>query len=321
MAQYVVRRLIASVPVLIGVSIIIFLIMHVVPGDPAEILLSTSPGVTQEQIKALDHQLGVDRPLVKQYWSFFTGMLRLDLGRSYQSGANPVTRLIRQQFPATLQLAVAAMLFGIVLGTLLGVAAAIKRNSIMDHFSMLVAFAGVSMPGFWLGIMMIFFFGLRLGWFPVTSARTPHSIPEILAPQTFSSLVLPAMTLGFALAAGVARLVRSSMLEVLRQDYVRTAHAKGLRGLTVIFRHALRNALIPVVTVIGIQFGALLGGAVITETVFSRQGVGRLVIAAIGQKDIPLVQGIVLLLAVVQVTMNLLVDLSYAVLDPRVRYA
>jgi peptide/nickel transport system permease protein len=200
------------------------------------------------------------------------------------------------------------------------VIAAMYRNSIIDQTSMVLSFAGVSMPSFWLGILLIFVFGVRLGWFPITSANTPHNLAQVLAPRTFPSLVLPAVTLGLALAAGIARLVRSSMLEVLRQEYVTTARAKGLREISVMQRHALRNALIPAVTLIGIQVGALLGGTVITETVFARQGVGRLVIAAIGSKDIPLVQGIVLLLAVIQVLMNLMVDLSYSVLDPRVRY-
>jgi peptide/nickel transport system permease protein len=320
MGRYIVRRLLAAIPVLVGVSVIIFAIMHIVPGDPGELLLASTPGTTPTQVHDLDHKLGVDRPLVEQYWTFVTGAVHLDLGKSYQSGSDAVTHLIAQQFPATLQLTVAALLFGTILGTALGVIAAMYRNSIIDQTSMVLSFAGVSMPSFWLGILLIFVFGVRLGWFPITSANTPHNLAQVLAPRTFPSLVLPAVTLGLALAAGIARLVRSSMLEVLRQEYVTTARAKGLREISVMQRHALRNALIPAVTLIGIQVGALLGGTVITETVFARQGVGRLVIAAIGSKDIPLVQGIVLLLAVIQVLMNLMVDLSYSVLDPRVRY-
>ena len=320
MTRYILRRLAAAIPVLIGVSLIIFLIMHIVPGDPAELLLASTPGTTPTQIHDLDHKLGVDRSLPAQYWTFVSGAVHLDLGKSYQSGSDQVTHLIAQQFPATLQLTVASLLFGSLLGTALGVIAAMYRNTIVDQASMVLSFAGISMPSFWLGILLIFAFGVRLGWFPVTSARTPHSMTQILSPATFSSLVLPTITLGLALAAGVARLVRSSMLEVLGQEYIRTARAKGLRELGVMGRHALRNALIPAVTLVGIQFGVLLGGTVITETVFARQGVGRLAIAAINSKDIPLVQGIVLLLAVVQVLINLLVDLSYSVLDPRVRY-
>jgi len=321
MSKYILGRLVSSIPVLLGVTILIFLVMHLVPGDPAELLLIGTPGVTPQQIRQLDHQLGVDKPLLEQYWTFVSGAVRFDLGRSYQSGSNPVTRLIADQFPATIQLTVSGTIAGSLLGIVLGTLAAIRRNSILDNVSMVFAFAGISMPVFWFGVLLIFVFSVQFGWFPVASSHVPHTFTALLNPTTFRSLVLPSITLGLALSAGVARLVRSSMLDVLRQDYVTTARAKGLRPLTVVLRHALRNALIPAVTLLGVQFGALLGGAVITETVFSRPGIGRLVVAAIGQKDIPLVQGIILLFAVLQVSINLLIDLSYAFLDPRVRYS
>lgn len=321
MIVYAARRFIASIPVLAGVATLIFFVMRIIPGDPAEIMLSGGPGATEEEVQRLRHQLGFDEPLVRQYWDFLSNAVRLDLGRSYQAAGNSVTSLISDQLPATVQLTVAAALVGSLLGIGLGTVAATRRNSIVDRAAMLFAVAGVSIPGFWLGIVFILLFGVQLGWLPVTSSRAPDSFAAMFDPSTFSSLILPALTLGLALSAGVARLVRSGMVEVLWQDYIRTARAKGLGGRAVLWRHALRNALIPSLTLLGIQVGAILGGAVITETVFARPGVGRLLVGAIGQKDIPVVQGVILLIAAFHILLNLAVDLSYGLLDPRVRSA
>lgn len=306
MTRYLTTRILSAVPVIIGVSAIVFIIMHVLPGDPAAFILSGTPA-SKAQVQELSKSLGLDKPLVTQYVDFAGGALHGDFGRSYQS-RDCVTTIIAGQLPATLELAVAAVVVGSLVGTLIGCIAAVRRNGPVDNASMLVAVGGISMPSFWFGIILIFIFSLRLGWFPATGSNG------------LRGLVLPAVTLGLAFSAGVARLVRSAMLEVLQQDYVRTATAKGLRGITVVGRHALRNALIPVVTFIGIQFGNALGGAVVVETVFSRQGVGRLTVQALTQKDIPVVQGVILTLALLQVAINLTVDLSYGLLDPRIRY-
>lgn len=311
--------MVTSIPVVLGVASIIFLVMRIIPGDPAEIIIGATPGATDEQIDQLRSQLGTDRPLLTQYWSFVTDAVRLDLGNSYQSGADGVTTMISEQLPSTLQLTVAAALVGSLAGVALGVVAAANRNSFIDRVCMLFAVAGVSVPGFWLGIVLILLFGVELGWLPVTSNNAPSSFAEVLDPSTFPSLVLPALTLGIALAAGTARLVRSSMVEALWQDYIRTARAKGLANRAVINRHALRNSLIPSLTLLGIQIGAILGGAVIIETVFARPGLGRLLVGAIGQKDIPVVQGVILFIAVAHILLNLVIDVSYGLLDPRVR--
>ena len=319
MGSYVLRRMVTSIPVVLGVASIIFFVMRIIPGDPAEIIIGATPGATDEQIDQLRSQLGTDRPLLTQYWSFVTDAVMLDLGNSYQSGADGVTSMISEQLPSTLQLTVAAALVGSLAGVALGVVAAANRNSFVDRLCMLFAVAGVSVPGFWLGIVLILLFGVELGWLPVTSNNAPSSFAEVLDPSTFPSLVLPALTLGIALAAGTARLVRSSMVEALWQDYIRTARAKGLANRDVINRHALRNSLIPSLTLLGIQVGAILGGAVIIETVFARPGLGRLLVGAIGQKDIPVVQGVILFIAVAHILLNLVIDVSYGLLDPRVR--
>lgn len=319
MGSYVLRRMVTSIPVVLGVASIIFFVMRIIPGDPAEIIIGATPGATDEQIDQLRSQLGTDRPLLTQYWSFVTDAVMLDLGNSYQSGADGVTSMISEQLPSTLQLTVAAALLGSLAGVALGVVAAANRNSFVDRLCMLFAVAGVSVPGFWLGIVLILLFGVELGWLPVTSNNAPSSFAEVLDPSTFPSLVLPALTLGIALAAGTARLVRSSMVEALWQDYIRTARAKGLANRDVINRHALRNSLIPSLTLLGIQVGAILGGAVIIETVFARPGLGRLLVGAIGQKDIPVVQGVILFIAVAHILLNLVIDVSYGLLDPRVR--
>jgi ABC-type dipeptide/oligopeptide/nickel transport system permease component len=306
MLRFLAERLLGAVPVLFGVSIAVFMMIHLLPGDPATIMLQGAPA-SAEDIAELRHQLGLDRPLQNQYASWVGRALQGDLGESIHTRRS-VTKEIFGVFPSTLRLALAAIGLAMLLGVTMGVIAAIKQNTWLDSLSMSTALLGVSMPDFWIGLLLILVFSVNLGWFPATGIGG------------WDHVVLPALALGANFAAIIARLVRSSVLEVMRQDYVRTARAKGLAEQFVIIRHALRNALIPVVTIVGLQFGNLLGGAVVIETVFARQGIGRLAITAILAKDFPLIQGVVLLSAVVYVLLNILVDLSYAVLDPRITY-
>jgi peptide/nickel transport system permease protein len=300
------RRLLASIPVLVGVSVIVFLMMRLLPGDVAQLILSDW-GASTAQVATLRTQLGLDEPLPVQYYHFANRALHGDLGRSVHTN-RPVFAEIVSQFPSTIELTLAAIVFAILIGVPLGTTAALRRNSALDNGSMLVALLGVSMPSFWLGLLLIFVFSLHLAWFPATGGGDLHH------------LVLPAITLGMIAAAIIARLTRSSMLEVLGQDYVRTAQAKGLSGFSVVVRHALKNALIPIITIFGLQFGNLLAGAVIVETVFSRPGLGRLIVGGILSKDFPLVQGVVLFVAATYVLINLLVDVAYAYADPRIRF-
>ncbi len=306
MYAYIARRMLATVPVLFGVSLLVFMMLHLVPGDPVKIMLSefqTNP----EQIKTLRAQLHLDDPLPVQYGRFVWNALQGDLGYSIRL-KQPVTGIIMDNLPATLELTVAGLLFSAIFGTTLGVLAAIKQHSWLDALSMGVALIGVAMPSFWLGLLLIFAFSLRFQIFPATGGGD------------LKHLVLPALTLGLSAAAIIARLTRSSMLEVMHNEYVTTARAKGLREFHVVVRHALRNALIPVITIFGLQFGQLLAGTVVIETVFGRPGIGRLIVDAILAKDFPVVQGVVLIVAVGYVIANLLVDMAYAVLDPRIRY-
>ncbi|MDP9358520.1 MAG: ABC transporter permease [Chloroflexota bacterium] len=306
MLQFLVRRLVDAVPVLIGVSVLVFLMVHLLPGDPATIMLQGAPA-TAEDIANLRHELGLDKPIHVQYGTYMGRVLTGDFGKSIHTRRS-VLKEIGSVFPATLRLALSAMVIAITLGTVLGAVAAMRQNSWIDTASMGTALFGVSMPDFWIGLLLILIFSVQLHWFPATGGGSLRHI------------VLPAIALGANFAAIIARLVRSSLLEVLRQDYVVTARAKGLHHRTVLLRHALRNALIPVVTIIGLQFGNLLGGAVVIETVFARQGIGRLAITAILAKDFPLIPGLVLVSAVVYVVLNILVDSSYALLDPRIKY-
>jgi len=280
--------------------------LFLVPGDPVKMMLAefvTNP----DQVAQMRAQLHLDEPILKQYGRFVTSAVRGDLGTSIRS-RRPVTTEIGENLSSTAQLSLAAMLVAIGLGIPLGLLAALSRNSWLDVASMGTALLGVSMPSFWLGLLLIFVFSLHLAWFPATGGGDLHH------------LVLPAVTLGMIAAAIIARLTRSSMLEVLGQDYVRTARAKGLGGFSVVVRHALKNALIPIITIFGLQFGNLLAGAVIVETVFSRPGLGRLIVGGILNKDFPLVQGVVLFVATIYVLINLLVDVAYAYADPRIRF-
>jgi len=302
---YVGRRILAVVPVLFGVTLAVFSMLFLVPGDPVKIMLAEFV-TTPEQIAQMRAQLHLDEPVLKQYGRFVTNALRGDLGVSIRS-RRPVAAEITENIGSTGQLALASMLVAIGLGVPLGLLAALGRNSWLDVAAMVVALLGVAMPSFWLGFLLIFVFSLHLGWLPATGGG------DLL------HLVMPAVALGMIAAAIIARLTRSSMLEVLGQDYVRTARAKGLGSGSVIVRHALRNALIPVVTVFGLQFGNLLAGAVIVETVFSRPGLGRLIVGGILAKDFPLVQGTVLFVAAAYVLINVVVDVAYAYVDPRIR--
>ena len=312
MTGYILGRLVAVVPVLFGVSLLVSSMIFFLPGDPAQLMLTEMGGaaagrVTPEQYENLRRELGLDEPFVVHYLKFVGKALQGDLGRSYQSRRS-VLDAILEHLPATIQLTFAGLGLAVVLGVFLGVVAALKPNSIGDNLSMFFALAGVSLPEFWLALMLIFFFSFQLGWFPATGQGG------------IERLVLPAFALGLRAAATIARLTRASMLEILNQDYITTARAKGLAGRIVIIRHALKNALIPVVTIVGLQFGNLMAGAVIIETVFARQGVGRLAVDAIRMKDFPMVQGTVLFAATAYVLANLLVDISYAWLDPRIRF-
>ncbi len=305
MLTYVGRRILAVVPVLFGVTLAVFSMLFLVPGDPVKIMLAEFV-TTPDQIAQMRAQLHLDEPVLKQYGRFVGSALRGELGVSIRS-RRPVTAEITENIGSTGQLALASMLVAIGLGVPLGLLAALGRNSWLDVAAMVVALLGVAMPSFWLGFLLIFVFSLHLGWLPATGGG------DLL------HLVMPAVALGMIAAAIIARLTRSSMLEVLGQDYVRTARAKGLGSGSVIVRHALRNALIPVVTVFGLQFGNLLAGAVIVETVFSRPGLGRLIVGGILAKDFPLVQGTVLFVAAAYVLINVVVDVAYAYVDPRIR--
>ena len=302
--NYIFRRLLHIIPVLFGVTLLTFSMLHLIPGDPAQIL--AGPDASASDIMALRQQMGLDRPLAVQYVGYLEGFARGDLGRS-MSTRRPVLEELMDRFPNTLILAVAGVGVAVLLGIPIGVFAAIRARTMVDHAAMVLALLGISAPAFWLGFILMMVFSVHLGWFPSAGYRS------------WGHLVLPAFTLGSGAMAIVARMTRSSLLEVLNQDYVRTARAKGLPEVLVIAKHALRNALIPTTTVVGLSFGSLLGGAVLTEMVFAWPGLGRLIVYSIGIRDLPVIQGAVLLLALTFVLVNLGVDLLYGLIDPRVR--
>ena len=304
MYRYIIRRLLLLIPVMLGVSFIVFTIMFFTPGDPAKIMLGER--APQAEVAALRTQMGLDDPFIVQFFNFIRNATRGDFGRSLVT-RRPVAEELFARFPATLQLAASAVLIAVAIGIPVGILSAVKQYSFFDGAAMTLALVGVSMPNFWQGLMMILLFSVYLRWLPSSGIGT------------FRHLIMPAVTLGTSSAALITRMTRSSMLEVVRQDYIRTARAKGLTERVVINRHALKNALIPVVTVIGLQFGYLLGGAVLTETVFAWPGVGRMMVDAIRQKDFPVVQAGVLLLAVAFSVVNLVVDILYAYIDPRIK--
>jgi peptide/nickel transport system permease protein len=306
MGRFLARRALLTIPVLLGVSLFVFLMIHLLPGDPVTIMtFGASP--TPKQIQALREQMGLNDPLHIQYLKFITKAVTGDFGRSIRS-KHLVLDDIKNNIGPTLALTGAGMLMALVIGFALGLVAALRRNTWVDTGAMTVALAGVSMPSFWLGILLIYFFAVKLDWFPLTGD------------EGVTRLVLPAIALGWGYAAITARLIRANLIDVMGQEYILTARSKGLSRQLVIGRHAMKNALIPVITIIGLQFGTMLAGAVVIEVLFARQGIGRLLVDAILQRDFPLVQAIVLFIAVFYVISNLVVDVSYAFLDPRIRY-
>ena len=307
MTTYILRRVAQAVPVLIGITLFTFLMAHLTPGDPV-LLFAGEKQISPQRADQLRHQYGLDRPLWRQYGDYMSNVLRGDLGSGIHN-KRPVWDTIREALWPTIQLTIAGLLVAVVAGVTLGVVAAIFHNTWLDTGAMVVALLGVSMPVFYLGLLLLFALSFRFHLFPATGLGG------------WRHLILPAVAVGFASSAYIARLVRSSMLEVLRQDYVVTARAKGLVERAVVARHALKNALIPVVTYLGLQLAGLLTGAVVTEQVFSRPGLGRVAVQAISNRDFPLIQGTVLITAVIYVVVSLIVDLSYAVIDPRIRYA
>jgi peptide/nickel transport system permease protein len=304
MLRYLVRRLLLTIPVLLGVATLVFALIHFIPGDPAQAMLGE--GASQEDIAQLRERLGLDRPLLVQYGSFLAGLARGDLGVSLRND-QPVARQILERMPATAELAFAAMAVAIAFALPLGIIAAVWRGTIIDFGAMTLSLVGISVPNFWLGPLMAIVFAVELGWLPVGGSGT------------LAHLVLPAVTLGAALAAILARMTRASLLEELREPYVLAARAKGVSRTRAVLHHAFRNSLIPIVTILGLQFGVVLTGAVITETIFAWPGIGRLLIQSISFRDYPTVQGCVLLIAVTYVGVNLLTDLTYGFLDPRIR--
>jgi peptide/nickel transport system permease protein len=300
---FIIRRMFQMMPVLLGVILVVFLIMQLVPGDPAVLLAGES--ATEEQVQELRHQLGLDQPLYIQYFAYLKDVVTGDLGTSIRTN-RPVLEEILVRLPVTIELAFWSILVTVFLGLLAGIISATKQYSFSDISLMIVALLGVSLPNFWLGLMLILYFAVKIQIFPVAGWGT------------FMHVVLPALTLGTSGAAIVARMTRSSMLEVVRQDYIRTARAKGVKERIIIYKHALKNAMIPVITVVGLQFGALLGGTVLTETVFAINGIGRLIIDAIRMRDLPVVQGSILFVSIIFVFVNMLVDISYRLLNKRV---
>jgi ABC-type dipeptide/oligopeptide/nickel transport system permease component len=312
MSRYVLRRLLLTLPVLFGVSVLVFLILHMSPGDPA--LMIAGADAPPETIKAVREDLGLDRPLYEQYATYMGRVLQGDLGHSVRS-KEPVTKLVRDTFPRTATLAVAALLVAVLIALPSGIISAVRRNSWVDSGTRLAAFMGVSMPVFAVGLLLMWVFAYKLRLLPLSGYGGP-----VWTGKGFRSVILPAVTSAAFSIAVLTRLTRSSMLEVIGQDFIRTARAKGLADRVVVYKHALRNALLPVITVLGVQFGGLMGGAVVTETIFAWPGMGRLALNAILSRDFPVVQGVVLLVAVMFVAVNLLVDLVYGFVDPRIQY-
>jgi ABC-type dipeptide/oligopeptide/nickel transport system permease component len=297
-------RLLGAILTLLVTWTVVFGAMRLVPGDPVLLMLQGTP-VSDAAMQAARAQLGLDRPLAVQYVRFLADAVRGDLGDSFRS-RQPVTQLIAAEFPYTLQLAIGGFVIGLLLGGTLGTIAGVWPNGWIDTVCMTLALAGLSLPSFWIGMLLIQVFATQLGWVPVLGTG-------------FDALILPSITLGLFIAGGLARLARNSLIEVMAQDYIRTAHAKGLTALRVVAKHAMRNAVIPPLTLLGIQFALLIGGAVVTESVFARPGIGRLLVQAVLEKDFPVVQGVVLLTTAAYVLINLLIDLAYGIIDPRVQ--
>ncbi|MBL1141706.1 MAG: ABC transporter permease [Proteobacteria bacterium] len=302
--NYLIKRLFSAAFVLLGITTLVFLLIHLVPGDPVEVMLGETARSADRE--ALRQALGLDLPVLQQWWQYLMGIAHFDLGESLHS-KRAVSQLLIERLPATAILSIASMLIAIIIALPLGIMAAVYKDSIWDRLAMMTAMLGVSIPNFVMGPLLILIFALWLGWFPVSGK------------EGFASLILPALTLGTALAAILSRMVRASMLEVLQEDYIRAARARGLTECHVLGLHALRNAALPVITILGMQFGALLAGAVITETIFAWPGIGQLMIESIQKRDYPIVQACVLLISFTYVLVNLLTDILYTTLDPRVK--
>jgi peptide/nickel transport system permease protein len=311
MTAYIARRLLLAIPVLLGVSVLVFLILHLTPGNPA--LAIAGPDAPPEVVKEVEHALGLDQPLYVQYGRYLSRVLRGDFGRSIRS-REPVFERLITTFPVTLTLAVLGVAVTTIMSVPMGILAAYRRNSLLDVATIFIVLTGSAMPVFAIGLILLYIFGVALRWVPIAGYAS------LTTTEGWRHIIMPVITVSSGTIALLARLTRSSMLEVLNQDYVRTARAKGVRELLVVVRHAFRNALLPVITVIGLQFGVLLSGAVITESIFSLPGMGRLLVQAISGRDFPVVQGAVLLAALTFVLTNLLVDMVYAAVDPRIRY-
>ena len=307
MTRFVIHRLLALIPLVIGVSFLVFLMLQLVPGDRVMMMLGEFSMATAKDVEALRQQLGFNDPLYIQYWNYFKSLITGDLGTSMRT-KKPVIDLILARLPSTFELTFYGLIFALIFGTLLGIIAALKHNTFIDYFTVVIALLGVSIPGFWLALLFIFLFSIRLEWLPITGS-SPLSI------------IMPCLALGLWAGGTIARLVRSGMLEVLQSDYIRTARAKGLYKHRIILVHALRNALLPVVTIFGLQFGHVLAGTVIIEAVFARPGLGLMLVNAIVAKDFPLVQGTIMFVAVAYIAVNILVEVIYTYLDPRIRYS
>jgi peptide/nickel transport system permease protein len=306
LTAYIVRRLLMLIPIWFGILILVFLMRVLVPGDPIQLMFAGRFSDPQVEA-AMRHKYGLDKPMLTQFVDYVDGVAHGNLGYSI-TAQRPVTTLIKVHYPYTVVLTLTSLSIAVTIGMVSGIISALRKDTIVDVISMIFALAGLSMPAFWLGLLMIYVFAVDLHWFPVLGSMSPKGI------------VLPSLTLGVIASAVTARLVRSTMLDVLGEDYVRTARAKGIASFHVVMRHALRNALIPIVTIVGLQFGGLLSGAFIVEVIFAWHGVGELAVTALQQRDFPLIQGIVLVVATTYVLVNLCVDLLYAVLDPRIVY-
>lgn len=318
MGQYITRRLLAIIPVILLVSFVVFLLMFLAPGDPVYLLVDFEQieGLSPEELDIIRHELGLDRPVVIQYLDWLSSAIQGDLGTSVH-GNRQVIDMVASAFPVSLELTLISILFSLSIALPAGVYSALKPNSPGDIIGSVIAIAGISAPGFWVAFILVYIFAVRLGWVPSTGFVRFFDDPR----ANLVGMLLPAVTLGFSLMGSVMRMTRSSMLEVMQKDYIRTARAKGAIARIVLFRHAIRNAMLPVLTMIGLQFGALLGGAVVVEQIFRIPGMGRLSIDAIYSRDFPVVQGVVLAIALSFLLINLLVDLLYGVLDPRIRFS
>jgi glutathione transport system permease protein len=305
MFRYTVKRLLGIIPILLIVSIFIFMFVHMIPGDPARLV--AGPDAGQKDVELVRQQLGLDKPITTQYYTYISNLLQGDLGVSMKT-KRPVYDEIAQRFMPTFWLTVWSMAWAIVFGLVIGVISATKRNKWQDYAGMFSAVSGISLPSFWLGLMLIQLFSVKLGWFPTGGS------------DSWKSYILPSITLGAGVAAVIARFARSSLMEILKEDYIRTGRAKGLKENVVVWRHALKNAMIPVITMTGLQFGFLLGGSIVVETVFSWPGLGRLLIDSVSFRDYPLIQAEMLLFALEFILINLLVDILYGVMNPQIRY-